>query len=141
MTDRWPDGEPVIVSHGLTPQHFNQPTCAIARYDPQQVAEQAVATLFDALSASLDQWRTWHGLSITSRRALLDVHAGRRPRLHPSTRACLIRRDLITGQSVITLYGRQVVAEAISNVTISDKVDGRPPDPDSVLARLWAGTW
>lgn len=124
--DRWPDGAPAVVEHGLTPECFTQPA-ACTRWqfitsNPERAVQQTWTRLWEALAESSRRSTTWDRLSSVSREALLEIHAGRRPKMHPATRACLIRHDLITTGHVVTLYGRQVVGEMVRNREIWDKI-------------------
>jgi len=121
----------VVVDPGLTPQHFNQPACTgvgCILDNPKRAVQRTITSLIEAMGEVSRRWRTWDALSVISRRALLDIHAAQQPRLHPATRACLARHDLINDNSVITLYGRQVVAEKVDDWEKWAVVWGVPDD-------------
>lgn len=118
MPTRWPDGEPVVIeTAAMKPEDVTNPTprCVRMQYikkHPADAVKQTWTGLFDAIGEMCRLHDTWRALSLCARRALEATYLSQPIRMHPSTRGCLTRRDLIGPSGAVTLSGRQVVDEA-----------------------------
>lgn len=72
----------------------------------------ATGQLFERMAEVCCRLDMWFWLSPVSRRALSTAYAGPTPHLHPATRRCLRRYNLINERDAITLRSRAVVREA-----------------------------
>ncbi|AHH98258.1 hypothetical protein [Kutzneria albida] len=126
--DTWPDGTPVTIDPNMAPEDATNPQPSVClrvqwmKDNPAEAVRQTVDSMTSWLTAGSRESAAWWKLSRPSRRALEAIYAGDQPHLHPATRACLQRHGLINDHAVVTLWGRQVVAEMRHSIRIAVEV-------------------